>query len=252
MKRIPTIAPLLCVLGAMELVVRRQWVPAYLLPSPTQIVHAFGEFSALLLRATRQTGSAALIGFLLSLGLGIGLACLLSGSRTLERLFYPYAVFFQTVPIISIAPLLVIWFGYGMPTVIASAVICSFFPVLANTLLGLRSTDPALVDLFRLYGARPSQRFWGLRFPFALPQILAGARIAAGLAVIGAIVGEFITGGGLGSVVDTARSQLKIDLVFAAVIAASVLGLGFYWAIEWISRRSLRHWHASEKVQNPR
>src|SRR5213075_2138516 len=123
---------------------------------------------------------------------GISIAVFLSSSRGIQRAFFPYAVFFQTVPIVAIAPLLVIWFGYGMRTVIASAFIVSIFPVIANTLTGLLSTDPALRDLFRLYGASPSATLWKLRLPAALPQILTGLRIAGGLAVIGAIVGEFI------------------------------------------------------------
>ena len=132
------------------------------------------------------------------------------------------------MPIIAIAPLLVIWFGYGMRTVIASAFIVSIFPVIANTLNGILSTDPALRDLFRLYGASPAVTLWKLRFPAALPQILTGLRIAGGLAVIGAIVGEFIGGQGLGSVVDVARTQQRTDKVFAAVLLASVLGLALF------------------------
>ena len=173
---------------------------------------------------------------------------LLSSSRAIQRSFYPYAVFFQTVPIIAIAPLLVIWFGYGMKTVIASAFIVSIFPVIANTLTGLLSTDPALRDLFRLYGASTGVTLVKLRFPAALPQILTGLRVASGLAVIGAIVGEFIGGQGLGSVVDIARTQQRVDKVFAAVLLASVLGLALFGLINLISALTLRRWHASEQV----
>jgi NitT/TauT family transport system permease protein len=174
---------------------------------------------------------------------------LLSSSRAIQRAFYPYAVFFQTVPIIAIAPLLVIWFGYGMKTVIAAAFIVSIFPVIANTLTGLLSTDPALRDLFRLYGASPGVTLVKLRFPAALPQILTGLRVASGLAVIGAIVGEFIGGAGLGSVVDVARTQQRVDKVFAAVLLASVLGLALFGLINLVSVLTLRRWHASEAGQ---
>src|SRR5262249_56156555 len=149
--------------------------------------------------ALARTSAAVLAGFALSASAGIAFAVFLSSSRAIQRAFYPYAVFFQTVPIIAIAPLLVIWFGYGMRTVVASAFIVSIFPVIANTLTGLLSTDPALRDLFRLYGASTPVTLFKLRFPAALPQILTGLRVASGLAVIGAIVGEFIGGAGLGA-----------------------------------------------------
>jgi NitT/TauT family transport system permease protein len=178
---------------------------------------------------------------------GIAVAVGLSSSKTIQNAFYPYAVFFQTVPIIAIAPLLVIWFGYGMRTVIASAFVVSIFPVIANTLSGILSTDPALLDLFRLYGASGRDTLFKLRFPAALPQIFTGLRIASGLAVIGAIVGEFIGGQGLGSVVDVARTQQRVDKVFAAVLLASVLGLGLFGVINLVSTLTLQRWHASEQ-----
>jgi NitT/TauT family transport system permease protein len=134
-----------------------------------------------------------------------------------------------------------------MRTVIASAFVVSIFPVIANTLTGILSTDPALRDLFRLYGASTRVTLFKLRFPVALPQILTGLRVAAGLAVIGAIVGEFIGGEGLGSVVDVARTQQRIDKVFAAVLLASVLGLALFGLINLISYLALRRWHASEQ-----
>jgi NitT/TauT family transport system permease protein len=170
---------------------------------------------------------------------------LLSQFDFLRRAFYPYAIFFQTVPVIAIAPLLVIWFGFGQPTVIASAFIVSIFPVIASTLLGLQSTEPALSDLFRLYSASRVDHLLKLRMPFALPHVFSGLRIASGLAVIGAIVGEFIGGGGLGSVVDAARTQQRIDKVFAAVLISSLLGLALVAIVNFSGWLVLRKWHAS-------
>lgn len=135
---------------------------------------------------------------------------------------------FQTVPIIAIAPLLVIWLGYGMPTVIAAAFIVSVFPIIANTVSGLLSTDRSLVQLFQMFGASRIQTLVQLRIPSAFPQILTGIKISSGLAVIGAIVGEFISGNGLGGVVDAAKNQQRIDRVFAAVLLASLLGILFF------------------------
>ena len=154
------------------------------------------------------------------------------------------------MPRIAVAPLLVIWFGFGLQTVIASAFVASGrLPVIANTLTGILSTDPPLRDLFRLYGASPLVTLLKLRLPAALPQVFTGLRVSAGLAVIGAIVGEFIAGGGLGSVVDIARTQQRIDKVFAAVLLASLLGLGMFGLINLLSHLMLRRWHASEQVQ---
>jgi NitT/TauT family transport system permease protein len=232
----------------MELAVRGGWIASYLLPAPSSIVRAMIESRAELTRAFLQTSAAALIGFALSTLAGIGIAVALSSSRTIQRAFYPYAVFFQTVPIIAIAPLLVIWFGYGIRTVIAAAFVVSIFPVIANTLTGLLSTEPALRDLFQLYGASRRETLFKLRFPAALPQILTGLRVSSGLAVIGAIVGEFIGGAGLGSVVDVARTQQRVDKVFAAVLLASLLGLALFGMINLISAFTLRRWHASEQL----
>ncbi len=247
---IPALIPFVAVTLILELVVRDGLVKSYLLPAPSAVLTAMIESRQELTTAMWKTSSAALLGFALSTLSGISIAVLLSSSPTIQRAFYPYAVFFQTVPIIAIAPLLVIWFGYGMRTVIASAFVVSIFPVIANALSGILSTDPALRDLFRLYGASRGATLFKLRFPAALPQILTGLRVAAGLAVIGAIVGEFIGGEGLGSIVDVARTQQRVDKVFAAVLLASVLGLALFGMINAISYVTLRRWHASEQGES--
>lgn len=244
---VPALIPLVVMTAFSELIVRGGFVKSYLFPSPTAVFTAIVNDRAELFLALWKTSSAAVIGFALSTVTGISIAVVLSSSKRIERAFYPYAVFFQTVPIIAIAPLLVIWFGYGIRTVIASAFVVSVFPVIANTLNGILSTDPALRDLFRLYGAGTFTTLWKLRFPAALPQILTGLRVAAGLAVIGAIVGEFIGGEGLGSVVDIARTQQRVDKVFAAVLLASFLGLALFGLVNLVSRFTLRRWHASEQ-----
>lgn len=240
--------PLIAGVLLVELGLRTGWVKPFILPPPSDVLRSLLEDRSELLVATVQTLGCAALGLFLSFVLGTLIASLLAFSRLAKEALYPYAVFFQTVPIISIAPLLVIWFGFGQPTVIASAFICSVFPVIASTLLGLQSTDPALLDLFRLYSAPRMQILWRLRIPFALPQIFSGLRIAAGLAVIGAIVGEFIGGGGLGSLVDAARAQQRLDKVFAAVLVSSLLGVVLVGGINLISRWALGSWHASERT----
>jgi NitT/TauT family transport system permease protein len=245
---LPPLVPLVVVILVLEVISRTGIVAPYLLPPPSKVFQTLtGDWSKDLSRAMWETTWGALAGFGLSIACGLIIAILLASSRWVQRAFYPYAIFFQTVPIIAIAPLLVIWFGFGLPTVIASAFIVSIFPVIANTLTGLLSTDPALRDLFRLYGATGPATLLKLKLPSALPNIMTGLRIAAGLAVIGAIVGEFVGGGGLGAVVDVARTQQRTDKVFAAVLLASLLGLALFGAVNLLSRLTLRHWHASEQ-----
>lgn len=242
----PVIAFVIAVL-AMEGAVRISGVKSYLVPPPSAVIRTLVHDGPELWQALWETAQGTLIGFAVSAAAGVLIALLLSSAVWIQRAFYPYAVFFQTVPVIAIAPLLVIWCGYGLPTVIASAFIVSLFPMIANTLAGLLSTDPALRDLFRLHGARRIATMFKLRLPAALPNMMTGLRIGAGLAVIGAIVGEFIGGGGLGAVVDMARTQQRTDKIFAAVLLASLLGLAMFAAVNLLSRVILRRWHASEQ-----
>lgn len=229
-----------------EAAIRAFDVSPLLLPTPSAVARAAVSQSGILWPALGSTASAVLAGLAASALAGILAAVALSTSRWVERAFYPYAIFFQIVPIVAIAPLLVIWFGYGRRAVIAAAFIVSVFPVIANTLAGLLSVDPALRDLFRLYGAGRLARLVKLELPWALPDVLTGLRVAAGLAVIGAIVGEFVGGGGLGVVVLEAMRQQRTDLVFAAILHASLLGLALFAAVNGASRLLLRRWHASE------
>jgi NitT/TauT family transport system permease protein len=244
---LPPLLPLILGMALAEIAVRSGWVPSYLIPAPSEVIRSLIDDRVELAVAASTTLSSALAGLLLSFTTGTLLAIALSASDLARRAFYPYAVFFQTVPIISIAPLLVIWFGFGQPTVIASAAIVSVFPIIASTLLGLKSTEPALIDLFSLYSASARQMLLMLKIPFALPQIFSGLRIASGLAVVGAIVGEFIGGGGLGSVVDSARTQQRIDRVFAAVLISALLGAVLVGAVNLISALTLGSWHTSER-----
>jgi NitT/TauT family transport system permease protein len=246
-KLVPPFLTLVIFLGIAEFVVRSGFVKDYIFPAPTQVLQVLVAEHQSLQEAALSTFTSSVAGLGISFVLGSLLSILLSAFSFLRRAIYPYAVFFQTVPIISIAPLLVIWFGFGQPTVIASSFIVSIFPIMASTLLGLQSTDPHLIDLFRLYEAPKKDYLLKLKIPFALPQIFSGLKIAAGLAIVGAIVGEFIAGGGLGGVVDSARTQQRVDLVFAAVLVSSLLGLVFVGFLNYLSWLFLYQWHASEK-----
>lgn len=211
-----------------------EWAP-YLVPGPIQVLETFWEERGSLLRASWQTSAQALLGLGMAFMVSLALAFFLILFQTLQRIVLPLASFFQTVPVVAIAPLLVIWFGFGAPTVRASSALVSFFPLLANILSGLNSASPNQLDLFRVYGARPWQIFWKLRLPSSMRQVFVGLRIGSGLAVVGAIVGEFIAGGGLGSLIDSARTQQRVDLVFASVLLSSIVGWIFILLIERIS-----------------
>lgn len=236
----------LAIVFLWEGIIALGWVSSFILPEPSQIFRSLVDDKDELFSALSSTAFSVGVSFLLSLGLGIAAAILLFTSETVLLALYPYTIFFQTVPIIAIAPLLVIWFGYGVPAVVASGFIVSVFPVIASTLTGLLSADPALKDLFRLYQASRVQALFKLYLPSSLPFVLTGLRIAGGLAVIGTIVGEFLGGVGIGSIIDVARAQQRIDKVFAAVLLASFLGL---LLIKWIDLASyllLKNWHPSE------
>jgi NitT/TauT family transport system permease protein len=245
-------APLLtfaAVLATWEIAVRALRVPAFLLPPPSTIALAASSEWTVLAASMWTTAKGALSGFVLSAAIGTAVGIALSSSRVLERALYPYALFLQTVPIVAVAPLLVLWFGPGLRAVAVSAFIVSVFPVIANTLSGLHGTDPRLRDLFRLYRAGPLDTLYKLKLPFAFPSMATGYRVAAGLSVIGAIVGEFVAGfsekdAGLGITVLAAYRQLRTDLLFAAVMLASALGLLLFLAVSTGSTLVLRRLRA--------
>ena len=231
-----------------EALVRLLHVRAFLLPTPTAILRAAFEGRVLLADACLTTAKTALAGFCASAIVGVLIAIVLASSRFIERALYPYALVLQTVPIVAIAPLLVLWFDVGPRAVAASAFVVSVFPVITNALAGLRSVDPNLRDLFRLYGASRAARLFRLELPHAIASIATGLRIACGLAVIGAIVGEFVAGfsegePGLGIVVLTAYRQLRTDLLFAAVAGSALLGLALFALVSFGAHFARRRWH---------
>lgn len=251
MKRVilPPVVALILGLLAWEALVRVLKPAAYLLPPPSSIAAAARADLSTLAGACLTTGASAVSGFLLSALVGVAIAVVLSTSELVERAFHPYAILLQTVPIVAIAPLLVLWFGVGPRAVTASAFIVSVFPVITNALAGIRSVDQNLRDLFRLYGASRFAVLWKLELPHATPSIATGLRIAAGLAVIGAIVGEFVAGfaegsPGLGIVVMTSYRQLRTDLLFAAVGCSALLGILLFGAVGLGASLLLRRFHA--------
>ena len=239
-EQLPAWVFLLVLLAIWEAVVRNGWIADYLLPAPSDVWVTAVELRAELWAATLSTLGSILWGLGASFVIGITLAIGFFLVPVLRRAILPFCVFFQTVPIVAIAPLLVIWFGFGETTVRASAFIVSLFPMLANTLTGLQETDPLLREMFALYKPSRWKTITRLQIPSAIPYILTGLRIAVGLATIGAIVGEFIAGGGLGSLIDSARTQQRVDLVFCGVLASSVVALLLVVAIDLLSRLLMR------------
>lgn len=224
-RAIPPFSAAALILLTLEVLVRSEFVNASLVPAPSTIFVTLIDLRTDFTVALWETTTATLLGYAGALFFGVTAALILSLSRRLRAAVLPFAIFFQTVPIIAIAPLLVIYFGFGLRTVVASAMIVAIFPVLANTLIGLQSVDPGELELFRLYSANRWRTLWRLRFPRAYPSMYAGFKIAAGLAVIGTVAGEFVAGGGLGAMVDSARTQQRTDIVFGALLLLSGLGL---------------------------
>ncbi|GLX69833.1 ABC transporter permease [Paenibacillus glycanilyticus] len=238
-------------IGGWELFCRLSGLKPYLLPKPSDIVQAALENASNLWVSVYTTITEAVLGFLLSIVLGVGFAILLASSKLIERSIYPYAIIMQTIPIVAIAPIIVIWFGAGMNAIIIIAFLIGFFPMLSNTLIGLNSTDHNMKNLFYLYNASSLQTMFRLRLPAALPYIVAGLKISCTLAVIGAIVGEYIAGigggnGGLGYAITVASSRLQTAYLFACGLSASLLGIAFFLLVNAFSKWMLSSWHESE------
>jgi len=222
------------------------------LPRPSGIFQSFSNNTGDLMRATWTTAQGALIGFAATAIFGVLAAITLASSPWIRRAFYPYTLFFQTVPVIAIAPMLQIWAGPGLVAVSIIAFIVSVFPVITATLTGLLSTDPALEDLFRLYGGSRRARLFKLRLPWAMPSLLTGLRVAAGLSVIGTVVAEFFVGTyganeGLGIRIYTNAKYAHVNGVFACVLLASFLGLALFGCVNLAGKLLLGRWHASER-----
>ena len=218
-----------------------------LLPSPWSVLLACWETRAALLEATAVTGACSLAGLLMAVALGLVGALGFQLSRPLELALTPYALLVQTLPIVAVAPLLVVWLGYGPPVAVASAAIVAFFPVLTSASLGLGAASRTELELFGVLGASRVQILLKLRLPGALPYLFGGLRTAGGLAVIGAIVGEFVGSTGsprsLGYLVQTAARSARTDRSFAAIGAAALLALAFFAVVRLLEHLAVGRWH---------
>jgi NitT/TauT family transport system permease protein len=225
-----------------DLVVRFGLVPPFLLPSPATLAARLVESRALLWPNTVATAGAATAGFLLALAFGILVAVPIIWFRMFDAAVTPLLVLVQVTPKIAVAPLLVVYLGFGAMPKIALAFLISFFPIVLNTTLGLRSAPAELVELLRSLRATKLQTFSKIRFPTALPYIVEGAKVAITLAVIGTIIGEFSAGSqGVGFVIISASSRLNVPLAFAGIVAASVVGIVLYVAVDKVGAFVVRH-----------
>ena len=237
-------------LGGWEWLVRARGIPHFILPGPLLIAETLvrdWHTLSISLWITLQITFAALA---VAAVLGLVLAIMFAQSRVIEMSLFPYAVILQVTPIVAIAPLIIIWVDDVRVALLICAWIVAFFPILSNTTVGLNSADRNLVDLFRLYGASRWQVLMRLRLPTAMPFFLSGLRISGGLALIGAIVAEFVagTGGrasGLAYRILEAGYQLQIPRMFAALVLVSATGIAIFAAMSWLSHMLLRRWHES-------
>jgi NitT/TauT family transport system permease protein len=234
---------------AWELIVWLRQIPPYVLPAPGLVFSTLINDWSILSGSLVVTLATTFQGFLLAAMGGIALAVLFNQSRLVEFSLYPYAVILQVTPIVAIAPLLLIYLPQ-QAAVLACAWIVAFFPVLANTTLGLNSVDRNLSDLFRLYGATRCQILWNLKLPAALPYILGGLRIAGGLSLIGAVVAEIAAGSagagsGLAYRIAESGYRLNIPRMFAALLLLSIAGIVIFYALALVTHYALRRWHES-------
>jgi len=212
-------------------------VEPYVLPAPSAIAAVMVEQFPALAVAALVTAEEILIGFVLSAITGVAVAVVIVRFETFGRALYPLIVLFQNVPKVALAPIFILWFGYDLAPKVLLIVVIAFFPVAIGMLSGLQSVDPSLVSLMRSVGARPGTILKRVRLPHALPQLMAGLKVAVTLSVIGAIVGEFAgASAGLGYLIQFASTQLETALVFAAILVVSVLGLVFYYVVEAAER----------------
>ncbi len=243
--------PLVIVLVAVAvwwLVTAQGWLAPYVLPSPGDTWTTFTDNVPYLAHNTWVTTYETVIGFALAVVIGELVAVIMHYSPSTEKTLYPIILVAQVVPKIAIAPLFVVWLGFGVAPKITVAVLMAFFPVVISGLAGLRSVDPEVIELTSTMGASKVKTFTKVMFPASLPQLLSGLKVAATLAVTGAVVGEFVGGNeGLGYVILQANGNIDTAMLFAALIIMSLLGIVLFLVIE-IAERFLIGWHPSRRA----
>jgi NitT/TauT family transport system permease protein len=240
--RLPAVPSLLavgCAVGIWQAVAERALVPAYILPLPSKVLAAWVQLwlNGALARHVSATLSEAMLGFAIAFVAGIVLAYPLARSETFSRLFSPFIATTQAVPMIALAPLLVMWFGLGLLSKVVICALIVFFPIVVNTVVGLRSIDREMTDAARTLGAGRWQSLWFVEVPLALRPVLGGIRMGLTLAMTGAIVGEFVAAdAGLGFLMVLSRTNFDAAMVFAAALTTAALATLLYKLVGWLER----------------
>jgi NitT/TauT family transport system permease protein len=238
---------ILVLLVLWDLAIRIFKVPPYLIPPPLAVVKQLGVEWPMLLREMMPTLYATLGGFVLSALIGVPIAMWIAYSRVVESFVYPLLVFSQSVPKVAIAPLFVVWFGFGIVPKVIAAFLLGFFPVVVSTVQGFKSVEPDVIDLARSMGANGFKIFLKFRLPHALPSIFSGLKVSVTLAVVGAVVGEFVgSNSGIGFVLQRATGTFDLPLMFAALVVLSMMGVVLFLLVELVERW-LMPWHASQR-----
>jgi NitT/TauT family transport system permease protein len=244
---LPPLLVAAAILAGWEAWVRLRDVPLYLVPPPTTVFEALYDEPGRYLRAVRQSLTAAFGGLLLASSVAFALAVVMAHSRMLERVLYPPAVLVKVTPIVAVYPLLIIWFGFGIGPKIVIAALITFFPMLVNAVIGLRSIDPQAHDFMRALHASRWQVFWRLRLPSSLPYVFAALRISVPLSLIGAVVAEFLSGSsGMGQLILIANGDFDTPALFGAVFVLAALGVFLMSIVGYLERRVLS-WHDSSR-----
>lgn len=244
---LPPLISAMVVLGGWEFAVRFFKIPSFLLPAPSEIFGVLIAKFPMLMRHLSITALASGIGFAIALVSGILAGAAISASRIFERAVYPWLVISHAIPKVVIAPLFLVWFGFGLTSEVLFVVVFTFFPIVVNTVVGLKSADPDMLQLARSMSAGSIQTLCKIKIPGALPTIFAAIKISATMAPVGAVIGEFVaSNAGLGHVLIQAVGSLETPLAFAAVVVISVFGILVWYAAEAVERVSIP-WHASHR-----
>ena len=238
---------LIFIVVAWDLSIRLFKIPPYQIPAPADVVAVLWQDWPELARQSWPTTYATICGFLLSAAFGIPVAMLIAGSKTVESYVYPLLVFSQSVPKIAIAPLFVVWFGFGIFPKIISAFLLGYFLVVVSAVQGFKSVDPDMVDLARAMQGSRFNVFCAVNLPHAMPAIFSGLKVSVTLAVVGAVVGEFVgSNSGIGYVLQRSIGTFDLPTMFAALVILALLGVVLFWIVDRIERLAIP-WHVSQR-----
>ncbi len=240
---------ILVLLVLWDISIRVFAIPAYLVPAPLEVVVQLWREWPMLLSQAIPTTWATLGGFALSVVVGVPIAMLIAYSPLVESFVYPLLVFSQSIPKVAVAPLFVVWFGFGIIPKVIAAFLLGFFPVVVSTVMGFKSIEHDMVDLARSMGSSRWQMFFKISLPQALPAMFSGMKVSITLAVVGAVVGEFVgSNSGIGYVLQKANGNFDLPLMFAALVILSMIGVILFVLLDVIERMMIP-WHASHRQE---